>query len=178
MRPKSMRRGLIDLCSVIGWLDKIETILEIGSYAGESTAIFYEHLNLKEIICVDPWETGYDENDNGSLVGNVDVAESVFDETVKSFNCTKLKMKSDDVDLKSLPNIDFVYLDGLHTYEQLKKDIIHFLPLKPKMIAAHDYFWLDKLSGKRLNEAFIEVLEAPEFVFSDSSMLKIIGDCP
>ena len=39
------------------------TMVEIGSYAGESTEIFAFNKKFERVYAVDPWENGYDDED-------------------------------------------------------------------------------------------------------------------
>jgi hypothetical protein len=59
--------------------------------------------------------------------------------------------------------VDFVYIDGMHTYEQCKKDIINYLPLVKEtgVIGGHDY----SPSWTGVVKAVNEVLGVPDIVF-------------
>ena len=67
---------------------------------------------------------------------------------------------------------DFIYIDGLHTYEQIKKDISNYLPLlKPNcLIGGHDYHdvWNGVIMGVH------ESLGIPDMTFKDTSWIKKI----
>jgi hypothetical protein len=95
-----------------------------------------------------------------------------FLENMKSFeNVKNIKKKSDDaiIDLKE-QQYDFVYIDGMHTYEQVKKDILNYKDLiKPGgFIGGHDYsdYWLDVV------KAVDECLGKPDKTFQDTSWTK------
>ena len=59
--------GLRDLCFTID--EKIGgkiTIVEIGSFMGESAVIFAEEFPNAKIYCIDPWKSGYDDKDDAN----------------------------------------------------------------------------------------------------------------
>ena len=101
------------------------TLVELGSFMGESMEIFASSNKFKKIYCVDPWKNGYDNTDfSSNLTEN---AETIFDDRHKNFNfVTKLKMTGDEaVKLFENKSIDMVYIDALHTPDAVKKDIIN-----------------------------------------------------
>ena len=116
--------------------------IEIGSYAGESASMFLKSNAFKKLYCIDPWLMGYDPLDP-SADKTVYEAEIHFD--YKHFLnpiVKKLKMFSEDaVSLFEDESIDFIYIDGCHTYEAVKRDLNNYFP-KIKIggiIAGHDY---------------------------------------
>ena len=118
------------------------TGIEIGSYAGESAKMFLKSGAFDRLYCIDPWEPDYDTADVTCDDGLV-MAESVFDKRVgDSPIVMKLKMKSSDaVNMFEDEAIDFIYIDGNHQYEFVKKDLEDYVP-KIKaggIISGHDY---------------------------------------
>ena len=63
MRSGHYKNGLEDLINYVNTFSdtKEMTIIEIGSYAGESTEIFAQ--NFKSVIAIDPFMNDYDPND-------------------------------------------------------------------------------------------------------------------
>lgn len=65
-------------------------------------------------------------------------------------NRTKLlRMTSDEaVGLIENDSLDFVFIDGLHTYDQVKKDCINFFPKVKKggVFAGHDFTIIDDVN--------------------------------
>lgn len=126
---------------------KSKTIIEIGSYAGESSVMFAEHFG--KVICIDPFIDNYDINDLVNGYATMDIVEKRFDENTKMYNnIEKIKMTSDKainviLKLKINPkfSVDFVYIDALHTYDQVKKDIENYMPIinNGGYIGGHDY---------------------------------------
>lgn len=143
---------------------------EIGSFVGDSTEIFSE-CALK-VHCIDPWLNGYDDNDPSSYRWPMDVIEKQFDELVaRKTNIIKHKMTSvEGAKLFQDNYFDFIYIDGLHTYEGVITDINAWKnKLKKGMyIGGHDY-------GHKLcpgvKVAVDELLGQPEARFKEGSWL-------
>lgn len=144
---------------------------EIGSYVGDSTEIFAEC--ALEVHCVDPWKNGYDENDPSSYKFDMAVIEAQFDRLVeRKANIVKHKMTSvEGAELFEDGSLDFVYIDGLHTYKGVIDDITAWKQkVKPgRWIGGHDY-------GHKLTpgvqEAVDELLGRPDARFRDTSWVK------
>lgn len=174
-----LQKGLVDmidfLSKKIGPLNE-KSMIEIGSYAGESSVIFAKKFGL--VICVDPFIDDYDENDPTCYHAPMSVVEKAFDERTYNFqNILKIKETSDDFFTNAANNkvekIDFIYIDGMHTYEQVKKDIENaktFLNNDVKIIGGHDYS--ENHPGVKL--AVDEFLGEPDVIFCDTSWIKIL----
>lgn len=170
MRPgPNWIQGLVDLCKVLG---KGCKLVEIGCYAGESTKVFSEHLDL--VIAIDPWRAVEGEEvteDTHNYTYKLDIAEKVFDRVRRNSN-NIIKLKGfDDEFLEVIPDksMDAVYIDGNHYEEPFKKNLKAWLS-KVKddgYICGHDYY--DITPG--VVKAVEEVLGKPHMTFSDSSWL-------
>lgn len=169
MRPPQYEQGLRDLCKVIRQTLKTEdlTIVEVGSYAGESAVIWAQEFPQAKIYCIDPFEGGFDEND---ICSNVDYTEieAEFDSRTKDYkNIIKLKKYSTEV----IQYCDVLYLDGDHTYYGVKRDILHWNQYTKSIIAGHDYCDSPEyLAG--VKKAVNELLGKPDCIFQDTSWLK------
>lgn len=174
MRDQSYIKGLEDLIEYVNKHGdtKEMDMIEIGSYAGESTKIFAKH--FKSVTSIDPFINDYDPNDITCSHMELDKVYNIFKEVVDcSDNIKHIRMTSDDAVVSLIgTSVDFVYIDGLHTYEQIKKDITNYLPLlKPNcLIGGHDYHrnWNGVVRG--INE----LLGEPDVIFSDTSWIKLI----
>lgn len=175
-KSKNAIPGLIKLTDFIHNLKPdIVSIIELGSYVGDSTRVWAEKFN--EVIAVDPWKNGYDENDASSYTHPMSVVEAQFDKLCDTYsNIVKWKMTSEKACQKfDDDSIQFVYIDALHTYEGVKKDIELWYPkvMNGYFIAGHDY-------GSRhhpgVKKAVDELLGKPDAVFPDSSWIKLKGD--
>lgn len=171
MRSGDTVKGLKDLCLTID--EKIGgkiTIVEIGSYMGESAEIFAEEFPDAKIYCIDPWKGGFDDNDTCSHADYNEV-ENQFDLRTKDYpNIIKVKDFSTNVSI----SCDVVYIDGRHFYEGVKEDILHWLPLTKKVICGHDFLQTPVPSShiNGVQQAVREILGEPDKVFSETSWLK------
>jgi hypothetical protein len=148
-------------------------MIEIGSYCGESTEIFLQSGKIKMIYCIDPWETDYDDNDDASK-SNMKLAESIFDnKIINRFNQTvKIKLPSNIAkNLFDDASVDFVYIDGNHTYQYVKDDLINYLPKIKNggFIGGHDFTNPNFPVKKAIIDYFGDTFDP--LTFSDTSWL-------
>jgi hypothetical protein len=151
-------------------------IIEIGSYTGDSSKIFASR--FKSVTCIDPFQNDYDPNDMACYFAPFDAVYDRFIENTKDVkNIELIRDYSDNALTGVLSNkkFDFVYIDGLHTYEQVKKDIENSLPLlnsnNGKMvIGGHDY----SPTWQGVVNAINEKIGFPEHTFIDTSWIKIL----
>jgi predicted O-methyltransferase YrrM len=174
MRDKESTEGLLDLIKELGD-NSAKTMIEIGSFVGESTVLFAQ--SFKEVIAVDPFMEGYDDLDPTSYLFEFkNVYQTYLDRTGDHQNIKTIVSTSDDaVEKLQGSKYDFIYIDGLHTYEGVKTDIQNYLPLVKDggVIGGHDYTnEHEHLVGvyKAVNEMF----GAPDKVFKDNSWIKYI----
>lgn len=148
------------------------TIVELGSFTGESSLVFAEEFPKGKIICIDPWQGGYDDKDSSSAANFLSV-EAQFDLRMMAMdNVRKFKGYSTE----NSAACDMVYIDACHKYESVIADIMHWLPLTRKVIAGHDYCY--NASPKRnphlmgVKKAVDELLGKPDKVYGDGSWYK------
>jgi hypothetical protein len=179
-RSKSGQISLHQLCSCL----KGEVLVEIGSYAGESTAIFAKFFN--KVYAIDPWsdewKSGYSteklheikEKSPECFFTPMSDVERAFDENTKGFtNITKIKGFSESTEIRNqFPDysIDVLYLDSIHTYECVKENLNLWLPKMKKdgIMAGHDYcpnYWPGVV------KAVDEFFGKPEKTFADFSWM-------
>lgn len=175
MRPNESEIALREFCKYIkDNVGEIKTLVEIGSYMGESAAIFAEEFPNTNIICVDPWLGNFDDRDSCSL-DNYSEVEQQFDMRAARYpNITKFKGFSTDVEI----NCDIVYIDGCHKYECVKEDILHWSSLAKKAISGHDYYMDEEMYRIHphiagVKEAVNEFLGIPQKTFFDGSWIII-----
>jgi hypothetical protein len=172
-RFERYRLGLIDLIKDLNI--EIETMVEIGSYQGESTVIFAENIpTLKKMYAIDPWQNGYDDGDFCSYGHPMDVVESNFNLRVKNYpQIIKRKTTSEEfVNQIEDGSLDFVYIDGNHSYESCKRDILSWLPKIKSggVIAGHDY----SKGFIGVFNAVNEILGVPDRTYKDTSWVKVL----
>jgi len=146
-------------------IDEKSVICEIGSFAGASSEMFA--LTCKEIYCVDCW-LEYQEIEKGTIFE----AENRFDNMMKNYNnIHKIKMTSEEAS-QTFPDkyFDLIYIDGAHDYNNVKKDILNWLP-KVKddgIISGHDYNMWECDVKKAVDEIFKDTKIK---IYQDSSWL-------
>jgi len=145
-------------------------MLEIGSYKGESTFMFASLGIFDEIHCIDPHEG----NEESNLIfnetwGNI---EDEFKLNTRHFNnITHHKEYSYNISDTFLDGyFDFIYIDGAHDYESVKKDIELYTPKTKELIGGHDYQKEWPGVVRAVNEAFQE----PFKTYFDDSWIKSI----
>ena len=169
-----MRGTANGLCTLVSTLGHGLTVVEIGSFAGESAEVFLRSGKVDKIYCVDPWSTGYDDKDQASFLA--DQAESSFDLMASQYpgKVEKVRMKSGDaigtVFKDMLGTIDVVYIDGDHRYESVRDDILQYSKLLKVggTLCGHDYSHEGFLAG--VGKAVDELLSIDR-VFTDTSWI-------
>ena len=119
--------------------------VEIGTQNGFNAKVMLLVLPMQKLYCIDPYED-YTEDMGGYRKKNI-VGNNVFyDATryLKSFGSRVLFYRnySDAVyDKFDDDSLDFVYIDGNHSYDYVMKDITLYLPkVKPGgILGGHDY---------------------------------------
>lgn len=147
--------GLHDL--IIENLNSETVMCEIGSYEGASSSLFAYY--CKHVYCVDPWIINWEVKTG---------TEKTFDERISNFtNITKIKSYSISASEKFENNFfDFVYVDGDHSYNGCKQDMVHWISKIKNggAIGGHDYWY----GGVR--DAVNEFFKKYEIkIYSDSS---------
>jgi hypothetical protein len=148
-----------------------KTMVEIGSYIGESATVFSNYFKI--VYCVDIWGW-YSENKIWKYSNEIyPPAEREFDKQTKDLkNLIKVKEYSDAA-VKRFENntLDFVYIDAGHSYEDCKKDILIWKEKVKKgcYLAGHDWEWPTSPGVKK---AIIEIFGMPDKTYDDTSWVK------
>jgi predicted O-methyltransferase YrrM len=174
MRDATGTNGLLDLIKELGD-NSNKIMIEIGSFVGESTVLFAQ--SFKEVLAIDPFLADYDPADPTSYLFEFNnVYQTYLERTGDHKNIQTIVATSDQaLDELRGQQFDFIYIDGLHTYEGVKNDIINYLPLVKDggVIGGHDYTnQIPHLVG--VYEAVNEMFGAPDKVFKDNSWIKYI----
>lgn len=118
--------------------------VEIGSYLGASSCCIAEGIpkskkNVK-VFCVDTWE-------NDSMSEGLKDTFLDFKQNTKRYEeiIVPLKGWSHDIAQTFEQNIDFLFIDGDHSYDAVKKDIDLWMPkLNPgALLIMHDSGWAE-----------------------------------
>ena len=156
LRLGDQMHGLMDL---INDLPYGITMVEIGCWQGESAELFLQSGKVNQFYAVDVW-----------IKKKFQLAEIEFDKKTKGQPVTKLKMDMAQA-IKKLPVVDFIYIDGNHSYESVKNDLLNSLQVIKEggIIAGHDY---SAYYNNRVVKAVCEVLGCPDKIYKDTSWLK------
>lgn len=160
--------GLFDFCNYIKkfYNTKKLTLLEIGTFAGESASVFAQY--FKEVTCIDSWCVENIEQ-NSPMRTCIQDAEKVFDELIKKqTNIIKIKGNSLDIEKTIGKNFDVIYIDGEHSYNNVRADILAWRPHALKFISGHDY----RLKvNQDVIRAVNEIFRKPDMTFRDWSWI-------
>jgi len=122
------------------------TILEIGSFEGLSSVFFADNLlNHPDstLICVDPF-LKIENNDHAKFLDNV---EERFDYNISTCNnsskITVNKVISDDFFKTNTKTFNFIYIDGCHEPEIIKRDMENAF----KVLEVGGIMWMDDYLG-------------------------------
>ena len=131
------------LIKIIEKVPSRNSMVEVGSLLGVSTRLFSNY--FEKVISVDPYSPGYDKNDGNSKSDRLKLAENIF--KIRFFDDPKVKQINKPSDVAAIEfqdeSLDFVYIDGAHDYESVKKDILNWKKKvkKNSYIAGDDYEW-------------------------------------
>jgi len=119
----------------------LKTVVEVGSYVGDSTEIFSN--NFDNVVAIDPWKNSYDDKDGSSYLYPMNMIEAQFDELVKSKgNIKKIKTTSvKGAKQYKDESLDMVYIDAVHQYKNVVEDMKVWYP-KIKyggILSGHDF---------------------------------------
>jgi len=147
-------------------------MIEIGSYMGESTMMFASINIFNKIHSIEPFKG---EEEFNKLFGyNWDLIKNEYLTNTRHWDNILLweDYSYNVVDEFEDNSIDFIYIDGNHSYEDTKKDIELYLPkVKPNgYIAGHDY--MEHFQG--CIDAVKETVGEPDEIFRDYSWIKKI----
>ena len=154
--------------TVIGSLPQGGQGIEIGVHEGDLSERLIRFTKPKRLYLIDPWAVFDDDTHADSWYGSRKVTEKDMDarhqRVVKRVgwlnNVTILRDFSQNVaDRFDDETMDFVYIDGDHSYEAVKRDIALYGPkVKPGGVLIGDDFRPGEWWGMGVIRAFTETL--------------------
>lgn len=183
--PLGRREGLIGHSGLLGLFNDIKTHLprpltgiEVGSFQGESTKLFFNHLDIKRLYSIDPYTDNYDTTDGTSFQDMKKVKHNFryrLAKEIKEKRLITLEMSADKAyhafkTQRLDKDIDFIYIDGCHKYFHFVNDLKTFSNLvRPGgLICGHDYNHKDIQIG--LERYFGR---PPEKIYDDQSWFYV-----
>lgn len=150
-KPKKRRRwdAILDRVPI----DEPWIGVEIGVLNGNTSMRLLAERPLLTLIMIDPWEvpkkgSSYDLSDDDNSQKSQEEHDEAYELTckrVKEFGSRAVIYRAYSEDVADVcyknESIDFVFIDGDHSYEGVKKDIELWLPKikKTGFISGHDY---------------------------------------
>lgn len=132
------RQGIYELMQGLGF----KTGAEIGVEVGLNAELMCKCIPGLKLKCIDPWHSY---NFSGHPLPE-EQAEANYQTSINRltpYGVELMRMKSmEAVPLVADKSLDFVYIDGLHDYDNVMLDLINWIP-KVKLggiIAGHDYY--------------------------------------
>lgn len=128
------------------------TVIEVGTFWGYNAKSILSELNIKKIYLVDPYKfySGKDGKDEGLLSKARKFAHNKLNNYINKIYW--IEKKSDEA-THILPKVNFIYIDGDHSKEQVKRDMENYFKLLKKggVMGGHDI-----TSPYGVQEAFVE----------------------
>lgn len=113
---------------------------EIGVFIGKNAKSILKTLNIKKLYLIDPYKE-YDNYKNPSNLMSLEEAKEEAGGKLEKYEQVEfIYKKSSEAVNDVLNDLDFVYVDGNHSYEAVKEDIENYYP-KIKIngiLAGHD----------------------------------------
>jgi len=134
-RPPTVRKDLYELFAQLGYAYGAE----IGVARGKNAKVMLETIPNLRLELVDPW-AAYKSNTDDKMEAVYQEARGRLNEYSVSWN----RKKSDDgAKLFADRIFDFVYIDGLHDFNNVVKDVINWeAKVRPGgIVSGHDYFF-------------------------------------
>jgi hypothetical protein len=142
--------------------------VEVGVWKGDFSAQIMSTAKPRELHLVDPWHfrPSYPNRwYGGAKAASQSDMDSIHAEVVKRFQGEKAvqihRMTSLEAAMQ-FPDecLDWVYIDGDHSYEAVKADLVSWIPKvrSGMFLAGDDYDWLDESGAPSVQRAVEEVL--------------------
>lgn len=156
-------KGLLNLLKDKGPLKG----LEIGCAEGDTSSFLLENLPELHLIGVDPYTDYIDWNGN-----NLNSRQKTYEDLIERlsiYNRFDLIRKTSDDGAEDVANesLDFIFIDGVHTYEQVKKDCENYYSkLKPGgLFSGHDYNTISEV--KKAVDEFAKAQDKKQIFLTD-----------
>lgn len=164
---------------ILNLIPEDAVVCEIGVWKGEFSDRILKEKKPKELHLVDPWKFFPQYRTRwygGAKARSQKDMNKIFKDVKKKFANNKNvfihRTTSEKASRKFKDDyFDFIYIDGNHSYEFVKKDLENYFPKLKKggVVAGDDYFWREGIK--------FPVREAvKEFVKKNNLRLRLYGD--
>ena len=132
---------------------------EIGVLNGENAKNILQSLNIKKLYLIDPYEVHDEYLEIKAPVFSTIKARAEKNTEPFKDKIIWIKKKSADVEDEIKEPLNFVYIDGNHTYKNCLQDIKKYWPkiLRGGVIGGHDYYNMN--SAREVKKAVDEFAE-------------------
>lgn len=115
----------------------IQNAVEVGVRHGHYSKFILDNTNVNKLYAIDPWEVNAELHNPNEAYQNCKNKLDPYGERAQMIKALSPEICSEFED----ESIDFVYIDALHDYESVKKDINGWYPKLKKgcIISGHDY---------------------------------------
>ncbi len=183
IKPLQIKTEIAELCRIVQKLEP-KKIVEIGTASGGTLFLFANITNPEKIVSVDlpsgsfgcgypSWKIPFFRS-----LGNKGVIQLIRADSHSQGTLRKVKTL-----LKS-SKVDFLFIDGDHTYQGVKEDYQMYSPLVKKggIIAFHDIVTHDQTSGCEVDRFWheikqnyrnIEIIDAPSQKWAGIGLLYL-----
>jgi predicted O-methyltransferase YrrM len=149
------------------------TAVEIGVAKADNSVSILEELPIKKLILIDPYMAYVENKQSVSFEDDFNVA---MERTSKYKQVQFIKKTSEEAVKDIDEPLDFVYIDGNHSYSFVMADILNYYPLlrKEGVIGGHDYTPFHHPGVVRAVDEFVEQQDRLNFyaVFPDWWFIK------
>jgi predicted O-methyltransferase YrrM len=135
---------------------------EIGTARGDNALSILQELPIRKLFLIDPY-VPYMEH--GRRLSYQETARIAKDKLGSFGQTVFIRKPSDDAVEDITEALDFVYIDGNHNYECVKRDIANYYPLVKKggVIGGHDYLHREVLEVCEAVDDFVQQHPNMEF---------------
>jgi len=142
--------------------------VEIGTGYGQNALNLLRELSIEKLYCIDPF-LPYDDGQVKLQKDYLLRSEFTLRTLSKFKNVTFIRKASSEA-CKEIPeNVDFVYIDGNHSYDYVLADLQNYYPLTAEngVVAGHDLDWPSvhkALDDFCMENTITPILLAPDWI--------------
>lgn len=117
------------------------TACEIGVWRGENALSILQNLNIKKLYLIDPWENYSDYSEIKGQRGEWAYRDTLNRLREYHDQIKVLRLRSSHGPKFIMEQLDFVYIDGNHSYDYVLQDLRNYWPLVKKggFLAGDDF---------------------------------------